>query len=151
VIKYVQIADKETAGPATRIMSWEFIERIAREIKANPNLVYKPEIFDVMRVVNKISIKSELRGVGTDEYKTRLIFVVSAVKTLLDRFMYQPAMDPPTAWVLMASATNGSVVALAALPSSLRLGSTTLPIQQLGISSYLSIFPNSISLFSHLC
>jgi len=44
-------------------------------------------------VVHKMSLKAESRPPGSDPYKTRVIFVVSAIKTYLDRVAFAPVME----------------------------------------------------------
>jgi len=93
IISYVRQCDKRTAGPATRLLSLVILERIASAIKENPNIVYTPALFDPVRIVYKMSIKAEGRVPGTDPFKTRVIFIVSAIKTYLDRVAFKPEME----------------------------------------------------------
>jgi len=91
VLKYVNKSlTKREDGPATRILGIKVLEKIAAKIREHPNLRYDPSMFDPIRVVNQVSIKVESRMPGADPLKTRVIFVVSAIKTYLDRIAFNP-------------------------------------------------------------
>lgn len=93
IIDYVNQTDKRTAGTAVRLLSVSLLEEIADKIRKHPNLEYDPSLFDPVRIVHKMSLKAESRPPGTDKYKTRVIFIVTAIKTYLDRVAYQPVME----------------------------------------------------------
>lgn len=93
IIDYVQKSDKRTAGPAIRILALEMLEKLADQIKNTPNLIYDSELLSPYRIVHKMSLKAEVKGPFDDAYKTRVIFVVSAIKTYLDRVAFSPAME----------------------------------------------------------
>lgn len=93
IVEYVHSADKASAAASVRINVLQLVEKIADAIRKTPNLHYDPRLFDPVRVVHKMSLKPESRPPGSDPTKTRIIFVVSAIKTFLDRIIYMPAME----------------------------------------------------------
>jgi len=92
LVDYVSSFTKEEGGMATRILAIETIDKLRKEI-SRQGFVYSSDLFDPIRIVHKMSLKPESRPPGTDPYKTRIIFIVSAIKTLLDRAIYSPIMS----------------------------------------------------------
>lgn len=92
IIKYVNSTDKKVSGPAVRMLSLDLLHKLEKEVRELPHLEYSKATFDPIRIVHKMSLKAESRTPGADPFKTRVIFVVTAIKTYLDRAILLPAM-----------------------------------------------------------
>lgn len=91
IIDYVWQSNKDEAELGTRQLLDEIVGKILYELKKG-NTDYNPEWFSPAVVLHKMSMKVESRTPGTDPYKTRIIFVVNAIKTLLDKTVLTGAM-----------------------------------------------------------
>lgn len=91
IVDYVWQCDKSEAENGTRDLMGEIVSRVLSRLEKS-NVPYNPAWFAPAVVLHKMSMKVEARAPGVDPYKTRIIFVVNAIKTLLDKAVLRGAM-----------------------------------------------------------
>jgi len=89
-VEFVTRTTKTEGETATRLRAIMLIDTIKRGIEKGVD--YDPSWFDDVDFKHMMSIKQEARPPNADPDKTRVIFVVSQLKTFLDRMTLGPFM-----------------------------------------------------------